>query len=80
MVALEKRREWIVGYHGPDPSSITLAVPGGKVRVPQMNAGTIHWLDGQVRIDASGLVGEPEMDGGRLTAQGADHARAKGSE
>ncbi len=66
MVALAHTQEWIVGYHGPNPISITLILPGGKVHVPQISAGTIHWQNGNVRIDGAGLVGEPSIVGGTI--------------
>jgi hypothetical protein len=66
LVALERTKEWIVGYHGPAPTSIALTVPGGKIEVPQMTAGTIHWKDGQVTVDAAGMAGSPSIVGGTL--------------
>jgi hypothetical protein len=66
IVAPAHTEEWIVGYHGPAPISITLTVPGGKIVVPQLTAGTIHWQDGNVRIDAAGTSGNPSIVGGTL--------------
>ena len=67
MVAPAHTEEWIVGYHGPNPISITLTIPGGgKVHVPQISAGTIHWQDGNIKIDGGGLVGEPSTVGGTI--------------
>jgi hypothetical protein len=66
IVAPAHTEEWIVGYHGPAPISIALTVPGGKIVVPQLTAGTIHWQDGNVRIDAAGTSGNPSIVGGTL--------------
>jgi hypothetical protein len=66
IVAPAHTEEWIVGYHGPAPISITLTVPGGKIVVPQFTAGTIHWQNGNVRIDAAGTSGNPSIVGGTL--------------
>jgi hypothetical protein len=68
MVAPAHSEEWIVGYHGPNPISMTLTVPGGKIIVPQISAGTIHWQDGKVKIDGAGLVGEPSVVGGTIVS------------
>lgn len=66
MVAPASGNEWIVGYHGPDSVSLSLTVPGGKIEIPQMTAGTVHWKDGKVRIDAAGMVGEASVVGGTI--------------
>ncbi len=48
-------------------AAMTMSVPGGNVIVPQMPAGMIHWRNGEVRVDASGMLDQPSVVGGILT-------------
>lgn len=68
LVALEHTNEWICGYHGPSPTAIALTVPGGKIEIPSITAGTIHWKDGQVTLDCAGMTDEPSIVGGTIVA------------
>ena len=69
MVALENAKEWIVGYHGPKPTSLVLTVPEGKIEVPRMTAGTIYWRKDRVSIDGAGVDEEPSVTGGTRVNQ-----------
>ena len=66
LFASPKTERWAAGYHGPTAAPVTLTVPGGQVRVESMVMGTIVWDRGSVTVDAVGLVGVPEVSGGRL--------------
>ncbi len=66
MVSPPGSETWIVGYHGPEPTSLTLTVPGGNISIPQISAGTIHWQDGKIKIDAAGMTSAPSIVGGTL--------------
>ncbi|HAA77884.1 TPA: hypothetical protein DCE37_22495 [Candidatus Latescibacteria bacterium] len=69
IVELERTNEWIVGYHGPRASAVALTVPGGRIEIPSMTAGTIYWKDGEVTVDAAGMTEAPSIVGGRLVGQ-----------
>jgi len=56
--------QWVAGYQGPNPSSLILTVPHGKVEIPRMSTGTICWDRGAVTVDAVGLTAEPVVVGG----------------
>jgi hypothetical protein len=66
MVSPPGSKTWIVGYHGPEPTSLTLTVPGGKIEIPRICAGTIRWEDGKVKIDGAGMRSDPSIAGGTL--------------
>jgi len=56
---------WAAGYHG-EPAPLALTVPGGKVEIESMGAGTVVWENGAVSVDAVGLEGTPTVVGGKL--------------
>jgi len=56
-----ERKLWVAGFHGLAPSPLTLETPGGRVEVEALELGTVIWEDGQVKIDAVGLRGEPRI-------------------
>jgi hypothetical protein len=43
-----------------------LQLPDGSVELDGIATGTIVWDNGQVRIEAIGLKGEPKITGGSL--------------
>jgi hypothetical protein len=50
---------YIAGYLGLSPSPVTLAVPGGRVELEAMGAGTLVWDNGRVVVEALGLRAQP---------------------
>ncbi|NKB72625.1 MAG: hypothetical protein GKR89_36600 [Candidatus Latescibacteria bacterium] len=46
---------WIAGYHGSEPTALVLTLPQDRIEIDQMGAGTLHWHNGQVHIDAVDL-------------------------
>lgn len=57
---------YIAGYHGPNPSPITLTLPNGKVEIESLTCGTIIWDNGKVTVDALNLQGAPQITGGQI--------------
>lgn len=68
LYANPESRCWVAGYQGQVPAPLTLTVPGGKVHLPGLAAGTLVWQDGQVTIEGTGLQHEPHIEGGRLSS------------
>lgn len=56
---------YAAAYHGPEPASFHLTVPGGSVSIPTLSAGLVVWDNGNVRIHALGMEGQPAITGGR---------------
>jgi hypothetical protein len=52
---------WAAGYTGVEPAPLTLEVPGGRVAVEAMGAGTVVWDQGKVSVEAVALRGEPQV-------------------
>lgn len=57
---------YIAGYHGPNPSPLTLTVPNGKIEIESMSCGTLIWQDGKVTLDILDLQGTPQVTGGQI--------------
>ena len=60
---------YIAGYHGPNPSPITLTLPNGKVEIESLTCGTIIWQNGNVTVDALDLKNAPQVTGGQLVSE-----------
>ncbi|UCC44930.1 MAG: hypothetical protein JSU65_03125, partial [Candidatus Zixiibacteriota bacterium] len=60
-------KRWAAGYHGLTSAPLTLTVPGGKVEIDGITAGTVFWDNGKVTVDAIGLQGKPRVTGGQLS-------------
>ncbi len=67
LIALPEEQLWVAAYHGHQPAPLSLTLPGGRVEVEAMGAGTIVWNKGQVTIEALDLQGQPHIVGGYLT-------------
>ncbi len=52
---------WVAGVQGDTPVIVMLDVPGGTVRIPLIEAGTIVWERGTVVVDATGPDVEPRI-------------------
>lgn len=46
---------WVAAYHGETPTAARLDLPQGSVKIDSMGAGTVHWQNGEVTIDAVDL-------------------------
>ncbi len=55
------RNRWLAAYSGTEPVAVTLRVPGARVDVEAMAAGTLEYDNGEVRVEAVGLRGEPRV-------------------
>jgi len=62
LFASPENGRWVAGYTGSQPAALSLTLPGGRVEVPAMGVGTLVWDQGQVRVDAVGLQGEPQIN------------------
>jgi hypothetical protein len=66
LFASPKDKRWVAGYHGQQSAPLILQLPDGSVELDGIATGTIVWDNGQVRIEAIGLKGEPKITGGSL--------------
>ena len=64
LVAFDNRNEWVAGYHGPTASELVLTLREGNVTIPRIVTGTVHWKDGEVRVDGAGMTKSPVVEGG----------------
>lgn len=68
MVVPPDHDTWIVGYHGPTPTALSLTVPGGRLEIPSIKAGIIRWVGGRVHIEATGMTVPPSIVGGTIVS------------
>jgi hypothetical protein len=61
LFACPESGRWAAGYTGSQPVALSLTLPGGRVDVPAMAVGTLVWDQGQVRVDAVSLQGQPRI-------------------
>lgn len=66
LMACPEKNLYAAGFHGLQPTPLTLEVPGGKVEVDAMGTGTVVWDGGKVRVEAVSLQGNPRVTGGEL--------------
>jgi len=66
LFASPETKRWSAGYVGLAPAPLSLTVPGGKVEIDAVTAGTVFWDNGKVTIDAIGIKGIPRVAGGKL--------------
>lgn len=50
----EASGQWVAGHFSETPVDLKLSTPGGAVEVEQMGMGTLAWMDGQARVEATG--------------------------
>ena len=67
LVSLPDEHTWIAAFHGPDPSSLILEIPEGRIEIDKLTRGLVTWENGQIQIEATGLEGTPKIVGGLIT-------------
>ena len=66
LVAIPELNLFVAAYNGPDPSSLSLRTPDGKVEIGQLSRGFVKWDNGEVEIEATGLVNTPKVIGAKI--------------
>tara|TARA_B100000029_G_scaffold516772_1_gene633984 strand:- start:38257 stop:40326 length:2070 start_codon:yes stop_codon:yes gene_type:complete len=67
LISIPESNLFVAAYNGPYPSSLSLRTPDGKVEIEQLNRGFVKWENGEVEIEATGLVNTPKVFGAKIT-------------
>ncbi len=67
LISIPESNLFVAAYNGPDPSSLSLRTPDGKVEIEQLSRGFVKWDNGEVEIEATGLVNNPKVIGAKIT-------------